>query len=142
MEIKRITTFSEYVYDAVLSLLPQLAPDADLPSPQYFKAILASENTHFFIAETDEMQIVGMLSVVTYKIPTGIKAWIEDVVIDESQRGKGLGRELMLYAIEYLKILGAKSVSLTSRPSRAAANELYKKLGFVHYETNVYRYLL
>jgi ribosomal protein S18 acetylase RimI-like enzyme len=142
MEIKRVTSFGENVYEAVLKLLPQLAPDADLPSRQYFKTIIASENIHFFIAETDEKHIVGMLSVVTYKIPTGLKVWIEDVVVDDSQRGKGLGWDLMQHAIDYSKSLGAKSVVLTSRPSRVAANELYKKLGFLQYETNVYKYLL
>lgn len=142
MEIKRITAFSENLYDAVLRLLPQLAPDADLPSQQYFKTILASENIHFFIAETDEKQIVAMLTVVTYKIPTGLKVWIEDVVVDESQRGKGLGKDLMLFAIDYSRTLGAKSVALTSKPSRVAANQLYRKMGFVQYETNVYRYAL
>jgi ribosomal protein S18 acetylase RimI-like enzyme len=142
MKIKRITNFSENVYEAVLRLLPQLAPDTDLPSRQYFKTILASENIYFFIAETDEKQIVGMMSVATYKIPTGLKVWIEDVVVDKSQRGRGLGKYLMQHAIDYSKSLGAQSVALTSRPSRVAANELYKKMGFVQYETNVYRYLL
>ena len=142
MDIRRITSFSENVYKAVLRLIHQLAPDADLPSRKHFKTIIASENIHFFIAETGEKQIVGMLSVVTYKIPTGLKVWIEDVVVDESQRGKGLGKDMMQHAIDYSKSLGAKSVALTSRPSRVAANELYKKMGFVQYETNVYKYML
>jgi len=83
-----------------------------------------------------------MLSIGTYNIPTGRKAWIEDVVVDESQRGRGFGDELVKFAIEYSKSLDARSVALTSRPSRVEANELYKKLGFVQHETNVYKYLL
>ncbi len=83
-----------------------------------------------------------MLSIGTYNIPTGRKAWIEDVVVDESQRGRGFGDELVKFAIEYSKSLDARSVALTSRPSRVEANELYKKLGFVRHETNVYKYLL
>lgn len=83
-----------------------------------------------------------MLSIGTYNIPTGRKAWIEDVVVDESQRGRGFGDELVKFAIEYSKSLDARSVALTSRPSRVEANKLYKKLGFVRHETNVYKYLL
>ena len=109
---------------------------------QYFKNILASGNTHFFIAELENKEIVGMLTIVTYNIPTGTKVWIEDVVVDGSQRGKGVGKELIKFAIEYSGSLGAKSVALTSRPSRVEANELYKKMGFVQYETNVYKYHL
>src|SRR5512133_1397416 len=141
MKIKRITRFSKRVFDAVLRLLPQLAPDAVLPDEQYFKSLLKSRNVHFFIAELDNEQIVGMLTIGIYDTPTGTKAWIEDVVVDESQRGKGFGEELTLYAINYSKALGARAVSLTSRPSRVVANKLYQKMGFTQYETNVYKYL-
>jgi len=142
MKIKKINRYSERVFEAVLRLLPQLSPDAVLPTRQYIKDILSSENIHFFIAELDNKQIVGMLSIGTYNIPTGRKAWIEDVVVDESQRGRGFGDELVKFAIEYSKSLDARSVALTSRPSRVEANKLYKKLGFVRHETNVYKYLL
>ena len=142
MKIKEISRFSKRVHEAVLRLLPQLAPETDLPSDQYFKSILTSENTHFFVAELDNKQIVGMLAIGIYNIPSGTKVWIEDVVVDESQRGKGIGKELILYAINYSRSLGAKSIGLTSRPSRIAANRLYQKMGFVKHETNVYKYLL
>jgi ribosomal protein S18 acetylase RimI-like enzyme len=142
MKIERVNKISDRVFEAVLRLLPQLAPDADLPSKEYFKSILASENIHFFTGELDDKRIVAMLTIGTYNIPSGTKVWIEDVVVDESQRGKGLGEELMLFAIDYSKSLGTGSVSLTSRPSRIAANRLYQKLGFVQYATNVYKYLL
>jgi ribosomal protein S18 acetylase RimI-like enzyme len=122
--------------------LPQLASEADLPTKEYFESILKSDNIHFFIAELDNKQIVGMITVGTYRIPSGTKVWIEDVVVDESQRGKGIGKELILHAINYSGSLGVKSVGLTSRPSRTSANRLYQKLGFVRYETNVYKYLL
>jgi ribosomal protein S18 acetylase RimI-like enzyme len=141
MKIKKITELTEKVFEAVLRLLPQLASEAELPSKEYLNDIIDSENVHFFMAESDD-EIIGMLSIATYKIPTGIKAWIEDVVIDGSQRGKGLGEELMQFAIDYSGTLGAKSVGLTSRPSRIAANKLYQKIGFVQYETNVYKYPL
>jgi Acetyltransferases len=142
MKIKKIKRFSVRVYEAVLSLLPQLASEADLPTKEYFESILKSENIHFFIAELDNKQIVGMITIGTYRLPSGTKVWIEDVVVDESQRGKGIGKELILHAINYSGSLGAKTVGLTSRPSRTSANRLYQKLGFVRYETNVYKYLL
>jgi GNAT superfamily N-acetyltransferase len=83
-----------------------------------------------------------MLTIAVCNIPTGVKVWIEDVVVDESQRGKGIGMELMNTAINFAITLGAKSVELTSRPSRIEANKLYLKMGFVLRETNVYRYHL
>jgi ribosomal protein S18 acetylase RimI-like enzyme len=142
MKIRKITRISEKVFEAVLKLLPQLTHNVDLPTLQYFESILESENVHFFIAELDNKQIVGMLSIVTYHILSGKKVWIEDVVVDETQRGKEYGKKLIQFAIDYSKSLGANSIGLTSRPSRIAANELYKKMGFIKYETNVYRYQL
>ena len=141
MEIKEITRFNERTFEAVSRLLPQLSSDAEILTRKYFKSILASESIHFFIAELDKGQIVGMLTIAVYRTPSGIKVWIEDVVVDEVHRGKGIGKELMLAAIDYSKSLGSKDIRLTSRPSRIAANELYLKLGFKKYETNFYRYL-
>jgi len=141
MKIKKIDKFSERVFEAVLRLLPQVASEADLPTKLYFKGILMSRNIHFFISELDNGQIVGMLTIGSYNTPSGTKVWIEDVVVDKTERSKGIGKELMLFAISYSKSLGAKSVTLTSRPSRVPANQLYLKMGFIKYETNVYRYL-
>jgi len=81
-----------------------------------------------------------MLSLIVMKIPTGNKAWIEDVVVDQSARGKGLGKALMNYAHVKAKKLGVKSIDLTSRPSRESANKLYQNLGYEIRETNVYRH--
>ncbi len=142
MKINKINRFTEHVFEAVLRLLPQLTRDSDLPSRQYLESILASENIHFFTADLENGQIAGMLALVSYKIPTGLKVWIEDVVVDESQRGKGIGKELMLHAIKYSASLGAKSIGLTSRPSRVAANQLYLEMGFLKNETNIYKYHL
>jgi len=142
MKIREITKFSARVYRAVIKLLPQLSSDAELPARQYFESILTSETAHFFIAESENKEIVGMLTIGTYFTPTGTKVWIEDVVVDKSQRGKGFGKELILFAINYSGSLDAKAIALTSRPTRTAANNLYKEMGFVQYETNVYKYLL
>lgn len=142
MRIRKIKRFGTRVYKAVIKLLPQLAPDSELPSERNFKAILKSKSTYFFILELDNNEIAGMLTIATYNIPTGIKVWIEDVVVDESHRGKGFGKDLMIFAIGFARSTGAKSIELTSRPSRIAANKLYQNLGFVLRVTNVYRYQL
>lgn len=139
MKIRRITRFSKSVYEAVLRLLPQLSLEAQL-SEESFKILLRSANTYFFISELENRQIVGMLTLATCNLASGKKFWIEDVVVDESQRGKGFGKELVLFALSFSKSLGADNVTLTSRPSRVAANKLYTEIGFVRYETNVYKY--
>ena len=142
MKICEVKRFSKRIFEAVLRLLPQLDPDSGMISEEKLKSILKSKNTHFFIAETENREIAGMLTVAVYVIPTGTKFWIEDVVVDDSQRGKGIGKELMIFAIDFAKSTGAKSVELTSRPSRVSANRLYQQMGFVLRETNVYRYPL
>ncbi len=141
MTIREVNRFSIRIFNAVLRLLPQLGPGTILPTAEHFKGILKSKRTHFFIAEAGK-EIVGILTLATYDIPTGTKVWIEDVVVDESQRGKGVGKELMLFAMDFARSAGAAGIELTSKPSRIAANELYKKLGFLQRETNVYKYTL
>jgi len=140
MKIKKVPRFSPGVYNAILKLLPQLDPDAAPLTEIRFKEIIKSKGIHLFVAEPGNKQIAGMLTIGTYEIPTGTKVWIEDVVVDESQRGKGIGRELTLFAVGFAKSKGYKAIELTSRPSRIAANKLYRDLGFVLRETNVYRY--
>jgi ribosomal protein S18 acetylase RimI-like enzyme len=139
MKINEVKRFNKKTFNAVLRLLPQLAPDAELVSKKRFKKILKSGRTHFFKAELSDKQIVGMLTIVTYDIPSGSKVWIEDVVVDESHRGKGYGKELMLFAIDYAKSIGKKAIELTSRPARIEANKLYHELGFVIRETNLFK---
>lgn len=90
-------------------------------------------------AQADE-QILGILTLVTFRIPTGQRAWIEDVVVDSRARGQGAGRQLVETALNHAKQAGCRTVDLTSRPSRQAANRLYQKCGFQARNTNVYRY--
>ena len=142
MKIKEVRRYNKKVLKAVDKLLPQLDPGIELMSKKRLKSLIRSENLHLFIAETEEGDIAGMLTAVVYLIPSGTKFWIEDVVVDESYRGKGIGKELMLHAMNFAKIIGAASVDLTSRPSRIAANKLYVDMGFELRETNVYRYSL
>ena len=140
MRIKEITEYNDRAYNAILKLLPQLEPEIKLPSKEFFKSIVEDEGTHFFVCEQEDGEIVGMLTLTTYSIPSGTKFWIEDVVIDESNRGKGYGKELMLHAMKYAESTGARAVDLTSRPIRIAANQLYVDLGFEKRDTNIYRY--
>jgi ribosomal protein S18 acetylase RimI-like enzyme len=123
---------------ALADLLPQLSssppPDADA-----LAALVADPGSVLFVARVDG-RIVGSLTLVLYRIPTGLKAWIEDVVVDAAARGHGVGEALNLAALDEARRRGVKGVSLTSRPSRAAANRLYQRIGFTQRETNVYRF--
>jgi ribosomal protein S18 acetylase RimI-like enzyme len=140
IEIKRVIRYSDRVYNSLLRLLPQLDPAYPLPSREHFKEILSSGTSRFIIAELGNKEIAGMLTLVSYKLPTGTKFWIEDVVVDESGRGKGIGKALVVFALESARSMGAKTVDLTSRPFRTAAHKLYLDLGFVIRETSVFRY--
>jgi len=139
MKIREVKRYNKRVLIAVQRLLPQLDPDIEAITKEKLKALIRSKNSHLFLAVTDEKEIAGMLTASVYIIPTCIKFWIEDVVV-EAFRGKGIGKDLMLHAMEFAKSTGAKSVDLTSRPTRVAANKLYQELGFELRETNVYRY--
>src|SRR5262245_4086229 len=92
------------------------------------------------LAEDDEGTVIGSLTLALFRTPTGTRAWIEDVVVDEAARGQGAGETLVEEAIRLAAASGARTVDLTSRPSRDAANALYEKMGFHMRETNVYRY--
>ncbi|MFQ8870809.1 MAG: GNAT family N-acetyltransferase, partial [Varibaculum timonense] len=98
------------------------------------------EGVYLLVFRSEEGKILGMLSLATFKIPTGKRAWIEDVVVDSAARGQGAGQALVEAAVRHAKKVGAKTVDLTSRPTREAANRLYRRCGFKQRQTNVYRY--
>jgi len=123
---------------AVNELIPQLSQSASVMNEIQLRQLVESEATKLFFAQDKEV-VLGMLSLVIFPIPTGTKAWVEDVVVSQTARGKGVGVALMNHALAVAKDAGAKSVDLTSRPSREIANKLYQKLGFTARETNVYR---
>lgn len=123
---------------AVNELIPQLSQSASVMNEIQLRQLVESEATKLFFAQDKEV-VLGMLSLVIFSIPTGTKAWVEDVVVSQTARGKGVGVALMNHALAVAKDAGAKSVDLTSRPSREVANKLYQKLGFTARETNVYR---
>jgi ribosomal protein S18 acetylase RimI-like enzyme len=120
-------------------LIPQLSKSNPAPTQEQLESIVASDSSYVLIAKVDGV-IVGSLTLVIFHIPTGIRAWIEDVVVDADARGKGVGEELNKFALTEAKRQGATTVDLTSRPSREAANRLYQRLGFEQRDTNVYRY--
>ena len=105
-----------------------------------FAEIINSSATHLYVAEENHT-IFGMLSLAIFPIPTGVRAWVEDVVVKTEARGKGVGKLLTLHAISESKKFGAVSLDLTSRMSREIANKLYQSVGFDVRETNVYRYI-
>ena len=119
------------------ALIPQLS-SSQPPTAAQLQEIEASPASVLFLARVDG-RLAGSLTLAFYRIPTGLKARIEDVVVDESARGQGVGEALNREAIEEARRRGAKDVSLTSRASRSTANRLYQRLGFEPYETNVYR---
>lgn len=139
--VEMATQASDELVQAMLKLIPQLSSSNPPPSLKELDEIISSESSVLFIARVKN-QIVGSLTLATFRIPTGIRAWIEDVVVDESARGHGVGEALNRAALDEAKRRGAITVELTSRPTREAANRLYLRLGFVLRETNVYRYTL
>ncbi len=125
-------------------LIPQLSSSNPAPTETELAAICESEASVLLIAvdrDADD-QILGSLTLAWFRIPTGVRAWIEDVVVDEAARGHGVGELLNRAALDRARELGAKTVDLTSRPSREAANRLYQRIGFVARDTNVYRFSL
>jgi len=141
VEVSAVTVVDDDLVAAFARLIPQLSSSSPPPSRAELEAIVANPESVLFAAVADGA-VVGSLTLALYRIPTGVKAWIEDVVVDESARGMGVGEALNRAAIDEAARRGAKNVSLTSRSSREAANRLYQRLGFEPYETNLYRYRL
>lgn len=128
--------------DALVGLVPQLSSSNPPPPLEAVAAMLAHQAITQFVARDGSGAIVGVSTLAVFPIPTGTRAWIEDVIVDEGSAGQGIGAQLTTAMIEHARSLGCVSVDLTSRPSREAANHLYKKLGFQPRSTNVYRMLL
>ena len=132
---------TDEVVEAFARLVPQLSKTSVPPDRAALDRIVSSPAITLLIARTDG-KISGTLTLVMFPIPTGIRAWIEDVVVDEAARGQGIGEALSQEAIKIAEEAGARTVDLTSRPSREAAGRLYEKVGFKLRETRVYRYLM
>jgi ribosomal protein S18 acetylase RimI-like enzyme len=139
--VERATEVTPELISAFELLIPQLSSSNPPPPSNELQEIVSSDSSVLFIARVDG-KIVGSLTLATFRIPTGLRAWIEDVVVDSSARGHGVGEALNQAALAEALARGAVTVDLTSRPSREAANRLYQKLGFVQRDTNVYRFTL
>ena len=138
LEIREATEVDDALVAAMARLVPQLSSSNPPPDAAALFAIVASDASVLLLAEEDG-EVVGAMTLVVFTIPTGVRAWIEDVVVDEAARGRGVGDALNRAAIERAREAGARTVDLTSRPSREAANHLYRRLGFEQRDTNVYR---
>lgn len=142
VSVREATEVTPDLVAAFDRLIPQLSRSNPPPSEAELAEIVASPASVLLVAEDDDGRIVGSLTLALFRIPTAMRAWIEDVVTDESARGQGVGSALNEAALERARQAGAKTVELTSRPSREAANRLYQRLGFKARDTNVYRFEL
>jgi ribosomal protein S18 acetylase RimI-like enzyme len=138
--VEEVREATDEVVAALNRLLPQLSSSASPVDTQSVKRVVTSEATRLLIARDREGQIIGTLTLAVFRIPTGTRAWIEDVVVDSGARGQGVGEALTRTALAIAEEAGADTVDLTSRPSREAANRMYRRLGFAERETNVYRH--
>ena len=152
MSVELIEQSSPELVAAMERLIPQLSRSAKPLTAQQTQALVDQDSVYLFVFRTDKPvtaadgneveagTILGMLSLATFAIPTGVRAWVEDVVVDAGTRGMGAGQQLVEAAVAHAQKIGARTVDLTSRPSRVAANRLYRRCGFELRETNVYRY--
>jgi ribosomal protein S18 acetylase RimI-like enzyme len=139
IRIEQASHVDEALVEAVPRLVAELSGSTPPPGRWELDQIITNATTDLLLAR-DGDRIVGMATLAVFRIPTGVRAWIEDVVVDGHARGRGVGEALTREALRIAAEKGARTVELTSRPSREAANRLYQRLGFVRRETNVYRY--
>jgi acetyltransferase len=152
MSVELIEQSSPELVAAMERLIPQLSRSAKPLTAEQTQALVDQDSVYLFVFRTDKPviaadgneveagTILGMLSLATFAIPTGVRAWVEDVVVDAGTRGMGAGQQLVEAAVAHAQKIGARTVDLPSRPSREAANRLYRRCGFELRETNVYRY--
>jgi ribosomal protein S18 acetylase RimI-like enzyme len=139
VQVEVLGEIDDEVIAALGRLLPQLSRSAKPLTPADIAAIEASPAVTLLLARCDGV-IAGMLTLAMFPLPTGLRAWIEDVVVDEAFRGRGAGEELSREAVRIAQAAGARTVDLTSRPSREAAGRLYERIGFRQRDSRVYRY--
>jgi ribosomal protein S18 acetylase RimI-like enzyme len=142
MIITRISTVTDELVSAFERLIPQLKLSYPPLKRWEIEALVSSDSSILLVVRyPDELApIAGFLTLIVYRVPTGIRAYIEDVVVDEAMRGKGLGEALMRHALNMAREAGANGISLTANPRREAANRLYQRLGFKTWRTNLYFY--
>jgi ribosomal protein S18 acetylase RimI-like enzyme len=143
--VEECESVTDELVEAMAALIPQLSSSSPPPTAEELSEIVGSDATHLLLARDGDGpglggRIVGSMTLAVFRIPTGVRAWIEDVVVDGEARGQGVGETLNRAALDVAERRGARTVDLTSRPSREAANRLYQRIGFVQRETNVYRF--
>ena len=139
MFIEIVAEVTDELIEAMQRLIPQLSSSSPPPGLDELVDIVMAPATDLFLATDDDGTVLGTATLVTFRIPTGRRAWIEDVVVDDAARGLGVGGALTQAMIDRAAELGCTTVDLTSRPSREAANRLYQREGFEVRDTNVYR---
>lgn len=141
VEVTTVTEVTDELVRQLNGLLAQLSSSASVLTTDVVRDIVESDASTLLVA-TRDAEVIGMLTLVVFAIPSGRRAWIEDVVVDQSARGSGVGKALTLAAIDESRRRLVRSIDLTSRPARVEAHALYEKLGFVTRETNVYRFFI
>lgn len=144
MEIVEATHVDDELMEAFKRLVPQLSTSNPPPTREELEDMVQSKSSILLLARDTDAggRIVGSLTLAMFRVPTGLRAWIEDVVVDTAERGRGIGEALTRAALDRAAQEGARTVDLTSRPSREAANRLYQRVGFVLRHSNLYRYSL
>lgn len=138
IDIREVTTFDSSLMEPIRSLLRQLTSREIAFSEESLRQIISDKASRLFLLYSDNT-IAGMLTLGIYSAPTGRKAWVEDVVVDSQYRGRGLGQQLVQYAISCVRTLSPVTLMLTSNPQRTEANALYRREGFEQRCTNVYK---
>jgi ribosomal protein S18 acetylase RimI-like enzyme len=136
MSIERASGASEELLEAIHRLLPQLSEARTPPTLEQLAETVAGQTV--LVARDDDGAIVGTLTLVMYRVSSGLKARIEDVIVDSSVRGQGVGEALVREGMARATDANVLMLELTSMPYRESANRLYKRLGFVRKPTNVY----
>jgi ribosomal protein S18 acetylase RimI-like enzyme len=139
-KIQIVQTADEELYYAFQRLIPQLTNNNPPPPLNDLVDLVRDASSTLMVARDDHGKIVGALTLTVYRVPTGVRSIIEDVIVDASARGQGIGDALMKYAINLAREKGAQNISLTSNPMREAANRLYLRVGFKKRKTNAYQY--
>jgi ribosomal protein S18 acetylase RimI-like enzyme len=139
MQIEIVNEATVELQDAFQRLVPQLTNNSLLPSLNDLTALVRDPASTLMVARDDAGKIIGALTLTVYRVPTGVRSIIEDVIVDNSARGGGVGKALMKRAVEIAREKGASNISLTCNPMREAANKLYQRMGFKKRETNAYQ---
>ena len=142
MYIVRATTVTDELMEAITRLMPQLKLKYSLPTRSEIEALVASKASVLLIVRypDENSPIVGMLTLLVYRVPSGVRAHVEDIIVDEVERGKGVGEALVRHALGVAREAGANGIALTTNPRREAANRLYQRIGFKRWKTNSYFY--